>query len=56
MPKRQRFDRRLSQQLDATHLAIDTLRQLPPTPQRVLRILALMARLKVLQVRIPHDL
>lgn len=53
MPKRQRFDRRLSQQIDATHLAIDTLRQLPTTPQRVLRIAALQARLKSLQARIP---
>ena len=55
MPKRRRFDRRLSQQIDATHLAIDTLRQLPPTPQRVLRILALQARLKFLEARIPRD-
>ena len=56
MPKpRKRFDSQLSRQIDATHLAIDALRSLPPTPERFARLIALYARLRYLQARIPHD-
>lgn len=54
MPKRKRFDSILSRQLDATHLAIESLRQLPANPQRLLRLIALKARLKYLEARIPQ--
>jgi hypothetical protein len=54
MPKRRRFDSKLSRQIDATHLAIDTLRQLPATKARTLRIAALTARLQLLEARIPQ--
>lgn len=53
MPKRKKFERRLSRQIDATHLAIDTLRQQPKTPARARRIASLLLRLNYLEARIP---
>lgn len=53
MPKRRRFNRTLSRQLDATHHAIATLRQLPVTTTRNKRLAALTARLRYLESKIP---
>jgi hypothetical protein len=50
--RKPKFNRALSLKIDAYHIALETVRALPPTPVKVRKLLVIRAKLRQLESRI----